>query len=161
MTGVQTCALPILIRSTATANGYVPGTNNYSGATASTDVVIQGGASSAPPVLSTGLTSLSFGAVQVGSSKDLTLTVTNTGAGTLTGTTTPSASFSVVSGSAFSLSAGQSQTVTVRFVPNTATAFGGQLSIASNGGSSTVQLVGTGTVPPAPILSLSDRKSVV
>ena len=142
-----------VIRSTATANGF--NNNGTSGASASVDVVIQGGASSAPPVLSTDLASLSFGTVQVGHSKDLTLTVTNTGAGTLTGTATPSASFSVVSGSPFSLTAGQSQIVTVRFAPSTAVVVSGQLSVTSNGGSATVQLSGTGTPLPAPILTLS------
>ena len=119
------------------------------------DVVIQGGASSAPPVLSIDSASLSFGAVQVGSSRDLTLTVTNTGAGTLTGTATPSVSFSVLSGSPFSLGAGQSQVVTVRFAPNAIVTFVGQLSVTTNAGNATVQLSGTGTAPPAPVVGLS------
>ena len=142
-----------VLHSTATANGTNGGVT--SGASAAVDVVIQGGPSSAPPVLSTDSLNLNFGSVQVGSSKDLALTVTNTGAGTLTGTATPSASYSVVSGTPFNLGAGQSQVVTVRFTPAAAVSVGGQLSIATNGGSASVQLSGTGTPQPAPIVSLS------
>ena len=111
-----------VIRSTASVVS-----SGIDSASAGVDVAIQGGASSAP-VLSTDPVTLGFGSVQVGSSRDLAMTVTNTGAGTLTGTAAPSASFSVVSGSPFSLGAGRSQAVTVRFSPSAALTFGGQLN---------------------------------
>ena len=61
-----------------------------------------------------------FGTVTVGASADLTFVVQNTGTGTLTGEAKTTAPFSIVSGGAYSLTAGQTQTVTVRFSPTTA-----------------------------------------
>jgi hypothetical protein len=86
------------------------------------------------PVLSVTPSSLNFGAVTVGTSKDLEFTVKNTGGGTLTGDTSTSAPFSIISGSSFSLAAGASQAVVVRFSPTTAGSFSGNLSFTSNGG---------------------------
>ena len=129
--------------------------NNGGGASATTDVVIQGGPSTAIPVLALSPLSLDFGAVSVGSSKDLILTVSNAGGGSLTGTASGTATFSVVSGGAFSLTAGQSQDVTVRFTPTTSTAFGSQLLISTNVGDAFVATSGSGVAPAAPIVTLS------
>jgi uncharacterized repeat protein (TIGR01451 family) len=103
---------------------------------------------------SVSLTSLPFGEVVVGSTKDLTFTVTNTGGGTLTGTVTTSAPFSIISGSTFSLGAGASQAVIVRFSPTSSGSFGGVVNITSSGGSASVTLSGTGTALAGPALTV-------
>jgi hypothetical protein len=61
-----------------------------------------------------------FGTVTVGSSADRTFVVKNAGTGTLTGEAKTAAPFSIASGGAYSLTAGQTQTVTVRFSPTAA-----------------------------------------
>jgi subtilisin family serine protease len=74
--------------------------------------------STLPPTrMSVTPTSRNFGTVALGSSEDRIFTVQNLGSGVLSGSATTSAPFSVVSGGAYSLAAGQSQTVTVRFTP--------------------------------------------
>ena len=72
-----------------------------------------------PPVCSVSPTSLDFGTVCVGGSKNKTFTITNTGDCTLTGLVTETCShYSIVSGAgSYSLGAGQSRTVTVKFQP--------------------------------------------
>ena len=74
---------------------------------------------SLPPACQVSPTSLNFGTVYLGSHRDKTFTITNTGGGTLTGTVSESCShYSIVSGGgSYSLGAGQSVTVTVRFAP--------------------------------------------
>jgi len=93
-------------------------------------------------------TSLNFGTVNVGSSTDRTLTITNTGGGTLTGSTSESCShYSIVSGGgSYSLGAGQSRTVTVRFAP---TSLGTKTCSISTGTScSSVSCTGVGQEQP-------------
>src|SRR5436309_2570053 len=80
--------------------------------------------------------SRSFGNVPLGSSQDLTFTVQNVGDGVVTGTATTSAPFAVVSGGAYSLSTGQSQSVTVRFSPPSAAMFSGSVAFSGTGGTS-------------------------
>ena len=60
---------------------------------------------------------LDFGSVSVGETADLTFTVENDGEETRSGEATVSAPFSIVSGGTYSLGAGQSQAVTVRYSP--------------------------------------------
>ncbi len=64
--------------------------------------------------------SLDFGQVGVGAIADRSFTITNTGCGTLTGTVSESCGeYSIISGSgSYSLEAGQSKAVTVRFEPS-------------------------------------------
>ena len=142
-----------LLHSVAT----VASNNAGGGASASSDVVVKGGPSTAIPVLSFTPSSLAFGSVNVGTSKDIALTVTNSGGGTLTGTASGSASFPVVSGASFNLAAAQSQDVTVRFMPASATGFASQVLLSTNGGNASVAVNGTGVgVPvPVPLLTLS------
>lgn len=75
-----------------------------------------------PPACGVSTTSLAFGNVLVGASLDKSFTITNTGGGTLSGTvslTSCSPEFSFVTGGgAYSLTAGQSRTVTVRYTPS-------------------------------------------
>ena len=77
-----------------------------------------------------------FGTVAVGASADLTFVVQNTGTGTLTGQATAVAPFSIVSGGAYSLTAGQTQTVTVRFAPPAAGAFVSNVTFSGGAGAS-------------------------
>ena len=83
--------------------------------------------------LSVSTTSLAFGEVVVGSTKDLTFTVQNIGEDTLSGTLTePAPPFSLVSGGeSFNLEPGATQTVTVRFSPITDDEFNGTLIFSS------------------------------
>ncbi|GAG07083.1 unnamed protein product, partial [marine sediment metagenome] len=100
-----------------------------------------------PPVCSVSPTSRSFGDVTVGSSKNMSFTITNTGGGTLTGSVSESCShYSIVSGSgSYSLSAGQSQTVTVRFAP---TSTGTKTCTITTGCTNNVSCTGKGVEDP-------------
>jgi hypothetical protein len=97
-------------------------------------------------VLSVNTSSLAFGALSLGSIRELSLTIKNAGGGTLTGAASTTSPYTVVSGAAYSLAANQTQVVTVRFSPvalgvaiRTLTLTGGQ------GGR--LSLSGTGTAP--------------
>jgi hypothetical protein len=106
------------------------------------------------PLLSVSPLSLNFGTITVGTTADQTFTVKNGGAGTLSGTATVSAPFSIVSGGSYSLGAGQTQVITVRFSPNS----GGTNSqtvtfTGGGGGSATVTGVASSSAPTAPTVS--------
>lgn len=82
--------------------------------------VAASGQATYPPGCSISQSSLAFGQVNVGQTKDLCLTVTNTGCATLSGSVSSNCSdFTIVSGSPISLGAGQSAQVCVRFTPST------------------------------------------
>ena len=72
-----------------------------------------------PPVCDVDPTSLDFGLIDVDSFFDITFEITNDGGQTLTGTVSESCDhYSIISGEgAYSLTAGQTQVVTVRFQP--------------------------------------------
>ena len=79
--------------------------------------------------------SLAFGSVTMGQTKDLTLTIRNTGSGALTvnSVTSSNSMFSAASPAApFNVAAGEQQEVTVRFAPTVIASQTGTLSIASN-----------------------------
>jgi hypothetical protein len=80
--------------------------------------------------------------------KDLTFTVKNTGGGTLTGSASTSVPFNITSGGSFSLGAGASQTIIVRFLPTTKGTFSNNISLTSNGGNSSLMATGTGAAGP-------------
>src|SRR5262249_43196275 len=61
---------------------------------------------------------------------------TNSGGGILSGNATTNAPYSIVSGGSYDLSAGQSQTVTVRFSPTSAGTFAGNVSFTGGAGAS-------------------------
>jgi hypothetical protein len=90
----------------------------------------------ANPTISVTPSSIDFGGTAVGSSVDKNITVTNTGAGVLVGTATTNAPYSIVSGGTYSLSGGQSQTVTVRFAPTAPGTFAGNVSFTGGAGAS-------------------------
>lgn len=106
----------------------------------------------APGQLTPNPTSLSFGNVVVGNSKNLTETLTNSGGSTVT------ISAASVSGAGMSLSgisvpvtlnAGQSTTFTVTFAPTAAGAVSGNVTITSNGSNPNLNIgvSGTGVAP--------------
>ncbi len=86
------------------------------------------------PVLSVLPASLDFGAVAVGTTKTLSVTVRNTGTGVLSGTASVAVPFSILTGSPFSLDAGQAREVIVQFTPTPATRAGRTVIVSSNGG---------------------------
>jgi hypothetical protein len=106
------------------------------------------GVGSQPPVCSVSPPTLDFGNVEVGGHLDKTFTISNTGGGTLTGSVSESCShYSITSGGgAYSLTAGQSVTVTVRFEPTVT----GPLtcSVVTGGTCTNVSCTGVGTPPP-------------
>jgi YD repeat-containing protein len=67
------------------------------------------------PIIQVTHSTLNFGYVPPGSYKDLILVVKNIGGGILTGTVSVCPSFSIISGGNYSLGAGQSQQVIVRY----------------------------------------------
>jgi len=89
--------------------------------------------------------SLNFGSVIANTTADLTFTVQNTGTGTLTGTAAASgAPFSVVAGSPFTLGAGASQPVTVRFSPTAGHTFSSNVNFTSDAGDLSRSVTGQG-----------------
>ncbi len=109
------------------------------------------GENEGPPVLSVTPLSQDFGAVNLGSSADRTFVVRNSGGGTLTGTASAAPPFSIVSGGAFSLTLGKSQTVVVRFSPTVVDIVAANVTFTSNGGD--VSPVVNGTVPSVNAIS--------
>src|SRR2546430_15062859 len=97
-----------------------------------------------PPTINVTPSSRSFGGVRVGGSEDLTFNVQNTGGGVVSGTATVGGPFLVVSGGSYSLSAGQSQRVTVRFSPTSAGTFSSNVTFSGAGGT-TRAVTGTGS----------------
>jgi len=98
------------------------------------------------PVLSVAPSSLDFGSIAVGTTKDLTFTVQNTGGGTLSGTAGASPPFSIVGSNSFNLAANQSTDITVRFSPTSAATFNSNVSFTSNGGNASPTVTGTGVL---------------
>ena len=114
------------------------------------------GVGAAAPAISVTPTSLSFGDVNVGQSKDLTLRVSNVGNAPLTvsqlGST--NARFTLVSG-ALPGQVGNGITATIRFTPNAAGTQSGTLTLVSNDPvrpSVTVSLSGNGVAAEIPLI---------
>jgi hypothetical protein len=110
-----------------------------------------------------------FGSVAVGGSADRTFTLQSTGAETVSGSASiPSGPFTVVSGSPFTLSAGATQTMTVRFAPTVAATATSNVTFATtSAGTLSGTVTGTGTAatagaPPAvSITALSGSASLL
>jgi subtilisin family serine protease len=100
----------------------------------------------ANPTISVTPSSLDFGVIPLGSSLDKSFTITNTGGGVLSGSASTNPPYSIVAGGSYSLSGGQSQTVTVRFAPTTLGTFAGNVTFT--GGSGAMPTVtGTSVIP--------------
>jgi formylglycine-generating enzyme required for sulfatase activity len=98
-------------------------------------------------------TTLVFGSVTVGSTKDLSFAITNNGTAALSGTVSEACTpFSLVSGGGgYTLSAGQSRVVTVRFAPSAA---GSQACTIETGVTACVDVSCTGTGTEAPAVDM-------
>ena len=110
-----------------------------------------------PPTLQvTPVDGLSFGTVIVGGATDMAFIVQNTGHGTLTGSasglTGPDLSF--VGSTDYSLGAGETATVTVRFAPTAEAAYS-QTVTFTGGAGATRAVTGTGQLPVAATPTLS------
>jgi hypothetical protein len=135
----------VTVRFSPTTTGSFTGSVSFtSNAGADVSRPVTGSGFSAPPQIGVTPASQSFGNVPVGTSADRTFTVQNTGGGTLTGTASTSAPFSIFSGSPFSVAAGASQDVVVRFSPTAGGNFSKNVSFTSNGGNASRPVTGTG-----------------
>ncbi len=100
-------------------------------------------AGASAPEIQVNPAALNFGALDVGDSDDRTLTITNVGGGVLSGSiSTPDAPFSIVGSADYSLEAGASRTVTIRFSPSVQGVFADALELTGGGGA-TVTLTGS------------------
>jgi hypothetical protein len=110
-------------------------------------VLTVSGTGGGSPVLGVSPAGLSWSGVEVGQSSNLILVVTNSGNAQLDGTATvASAVFSVDSGSPFSLAAGASASVAIRFAPLAAESYQADVILTSNGGGSTNPASGYGFI---------------
>jgi hypothetical protein len=137
------------VRFTPAAAQTYNGAVTFSGGGGTVASVTGIGTTAPAPVLSVSPVSRVFGSVAVGSSADLSFTVQNTGGGTLAGSASVPAPFSIVSGSPYSLTAGQSIYVWARFAPTSAQDSTAAVSFSgASGASATVS--GTGISPQIP-----------
>ena len=88
---------------------------------------------------------MSFGSVAIGSLVDQTFTVLNTSTTSLTSTASVGGPYSILSGRSFSLTAGASQAVTVRFRPTATGTFAGNVNFTAGGDTVSRALSGSGT----------------
>jgi len=77
-------------------------------------------------------TALVFGSVTT--TADMTFIVTNAGGGTLVGTATASGAFSIVGPASYSLTTGQSHTITVRYTASSSSTVTGSVTLTGGGG---------------------------
>lgn len=125
------------------------------GSTFCADVGVIGSGVEPPPVCAVSTPTLDFGSVLIGESTDRSFTITNTGGGTLTGTVSEACGpYSIVSGGAYSLTAGQVATVTVRFTPGAAGPAPCTID-TGNAGCADVTAAGSGVAPPACEISVT------
>ena len=90
-------------------------------------------------------TTTSFGSVAVGTTVDRTFTVQNTSTISLSGTASIGAPYSIQTGGSFSLAAGASQTVTVRFRPTSSGTFAGNVNFVAGSDTISRAVTGSGT----------------
>lgn len=100
------------------------------------------------PVLTTSATLLSFGAVTVNTTKNLSLTASNTGNANLhvTSVTLPVTPYTKISDTCdgATLLPSGTCTITIRFAPTSTIAYTGSFNILSDGGNATISLTGSG-----------------
>ncbi len=116
------------------------------------------GGTPATPNITVTPTSLDFGSVTVGQTKDLTVTVSNTGAATLNVTGITGTDVTSIVNPSFTVAPGSSHDVIWRFAPTSAGAKTGSLTIASNDPvrpSVTVPWIGTAIASASPQIAVS------
>jgi uncharacterized protein (TIGR03437 family) len=141
------------------SGGSLPLTIQFPGdALVTVNLAVKGNVTAAPK-LGLSSTSLAFGGVTVGQTKDLTVQVSNTGTAALSGTASVSGSgFTLVSGNPIQVAAGGTpQTITVRYAPTGATNAAGTLTISSNDPASpaAVALSGNGVAAAAATIKIT------
>jgi CARDB/Divergent InlB B-repeat domain len=119
---------------------------NQSGCTAAASGVARGTISVSPT------SSVSFGSIAVGATLDRTFTVQNTSGASLSGGASVGSPFSIVSGGSFTLAAGASQNVVVRFRPTAIGSFATNVNFTAQGDTISRGLSGstTGSAPAPP-----------
>ena len=157
--------------SGATSSTYVTPATTTSDNQSQFSVVISNGAgsvtskpatltvNSAPSVLNTSATSVSFGTVNVSSNNTRYVTLTNTGTSpvTISSVAVTGAGFNESGGSGVMLSGGQTATLSAIFDPATAGSVTGSITVTSNAANSPlpIALSGTGQAPTSYSVSLS------
>jgi uncharacterized protein (TIGR03437 family) len=140
----------VMVKFAPASAGPASGTLSISSNGGNASVSLSGtGVSAGAPAISVAVTTLDFGRVTTGQTKDQTFTINNNGNAPLTVTSlTAGAPFSVVSPSTpINIAAGSSTVVTLRFAPSAAQSYSATLTIASNDPSTpslAVSLTGTG-----------------
>src|SRR5437667_165541 len=99
------------------------------------------------PLAPTGAVRPTHSPAAAGLTNTLTMSVINTGDLPLNGSAVVGAPFALVSGSPYSVAAGQTGAVTVSFLPVMAGVFNDNVIFTSNGGGSTNPVTGTGLTP--------------
>ncbi|MGD1020375.1 MAG: pectinesterase family protein [Verrucomicrobiia bacterium] len=99
------------------------------------------------PQLAVNPGSLEYGAIPVGQTNSLGFSVSNTGELPLTGTVSVASPFTIDAGAAYTLAAGASTNVVIRFAPAAPGPFSAAAIFTSTGGNSTNRLSGVGFVP--------------
>jgi Abnormal spindle-like microcephaly-assoc'd, ASPM-SPD-2-Hydin len=149
----QTATIQVQFKPTATGSDSGQVTITSDSATASTAVVALSGTGTAAlnPQLSVSTANLSFGSVTVNSptTQSITLTSTGTSPVTVNSASITGSGFTIVAGSfPITLNPSQAVTLQIQFLPATAGADTGQITITSNsttGSPAVVALSGTGT----------------
>jgi hypothetical protein len=136
-----------------TAAGSFAQTLTFTGA-GGTNLAVAGVATNMPmPVMQISASSLSLGMILTNTTATNTFTVQNSGTGTLTGTATISAPFSILSGGSYSLTAGESQTVSVLFRPTAAGSYSQTLTLTGDGGTDLIfSGMATNALPTIPAI---------
>jgi hypothetical protein len=110
----------------------------------------------APPALAVSAGDIDFGAVAVHTTADRSFYVTNTGGATLTGTATVAAPFGIVAGASYSIPAGQSQAVVVRYSPAALLQDTATVSFTGAGGA-TRSVSGSGQISATELTFVADH----
>ena len=105
---------------------------------------ILSGGTGGTPAIAVSPASQNFGSLLVGTTADRVFTVQNSGSATLSGTASVPAPFAVVSGASYNLAPGQTQPVTVRYLP-LAAGTDTQTVLFSGGAGTTAKVSGSAT----------------
>ncbi|HTP99986.1 MAG TPA: choice-of-anchor D domain-containing protein [Casimicrobiaceae bacterium] len=163
LTGAQTCSIAIQFAPSTTGARSGTLTVVSNGGNASVPLSGTGIVAPLPPTIAASMTTLDFGTVLLGSSAPGSLTLRNSGGGMLTlgsftagGANPGDFARGGTCATNVNLAANQACTVTYQFTPAAAGSRSASLTVASNGGSVTITLTGTGSTAPAgPVLTVS------
>jgi hypothetical protein len=140
----------VTVRFTPSEEGEMNGSVTINSNCGSALVALSG-IGTATPQLEVSRPDIDFGDVNVDTSAQETFTITNVGGGTLMGDATLNCGecgFTILSGGSFSLGPGESQDVVVEFSPASDGLATDTVNVTSNGGDATVNVSGTGVIPP-------------